>query len=639
MRDIHFVVEGRPFPSSLWVPQSDAALRRVVDQERSSIPSLLWPGLVEPKWLRPTHLDEDGKRLEVWFAEHGYFDARFDHHEVTRHRPARARMHTVTVRYFLDQGERSHVRTITIEGLGEKRASLERRLRGMIPLVEGRGFSGTDYEASLGILRTEMLKSGYAFVNVHGSVEAYPEERAVDVEILINPGVKSTFGPVTVTGVKRMPRRIVEDAVTIEEGEPFSTQPLAETRTALFGLRVFSSVDVKPDLSAPESGVVPVTVTVKGTKTRRLKIGPGVAIETGKGTVYASAEWEDTNLFHRLLHFDQTLTAGAAGVVAQTRLTDRFAWSDVTVAPVGEAVTTLGVPHVIGKDVSVDVTGKLELGLESGYRFFSAELAPALTWHHWTHLTASAGYSIRWFDYDFFVDTQEIVDSPLGLDVTDPYLLSMLTQHVTWDGRDVPMSPTRGWYGSLAFAEAGGPFGGNYRFVRSQAELRGYRSAPLVSHWNPKLIVAARVGAGLITPYGDGPEATAPYAERLYLGGGTTVRGWAANRLGPHVDVTNTTTGEQESLPAGGYLDVYGNLELRKVLVGPLSMAAFTDVGRVWATPDQFRWDGLQWSVGGGLRYATAIGPVRADFGWRLGDGFPGQTPRWALHFGLSEAF
>jgi outer membrane protein assembly factor BamA len=257
-------------------------------------------------------------------------------------------------------------------------------------------------------------------------------------------------------------------------------------------------------------------------------------------------------------------------------------------------------------------------------------------------LTLGLGYRIRYFDYfDFTVNIQDIIDSPLGLDLTDPYVLSMLYQRLTWDDRNNKLSPSRGWYGSIALAEAGGPVSGNFNFIRTQTEIRGYRSLRSISRWNPKFVVAARIGGGIITPYGTGEKENVPYAERLYLGGGTTVRGWGANRLGPSVATTDADTGATVLVPAGGLFDTFGNLELRQPVGLGFGVAAFTDVGRVWPTVSDFSFGGLQWSVGGGIRYATVIGPIRGDVGVRLGPDTPDlpRLPRWALHFGLSEAF
>jgi outer membrane translocation and assembly module TamA len=162
----------------------------------------------------------------------------------------------------------------------------------------------------------------------------------------------------------------------------------------------------------------------------------------------------------------------------------------------------------------------------------------------------------------------------------------------------------------------------------------------LFGSFNPRLVVAGRVGGGWIVPYGSGPEASVPYRERLYLGGANTVRGWGEKRLGPSVTYTDTETKETTEQPAGGLLSVYGNLELRKSLFGNFGLTLFTDVGRVWDSPSNFNFSGLQWSVGGGPRYKSAIGTVHVDVGVRLGeDAIFASQPRVAWHFGLSEAF
>ena len=335
------------------------------------------------------------------------------------------------------------------------------------------------------------------------------------------------------------------------------------------------------------------------------------------------------------------MKAGAAAVVTQTVTPEPFDLSKVTVAPIADVASALTVPQVFGKRWSLSVDARVQVGVEPGYRFFSPELAPGMTWKRSKALSVVLGYRIRYFDYfDFTIDVADIIDSPLGLDLTDPYLLSTLEQRVTLDLRDDPISPKRGFYGAFSLAEAGGPVLGNFNFIRASGEVRGYRSAPRIRGWSPRLVVAARLGAGGIAPYGAPDKASVPYAERLYLGGGTTVRGWGANRLGPSTVTTDRATGAESIVPAGGLFDAMGNLELRKVVVGNPSLAAFTDVGRVWATLADASLASAQWSVGGGLRYATAIGPVRVDAGVRLGDdpAFAIQ-PRWALHFGLSEAF
>jgi outer membrane translocation and assembly module TamA len=50
----------------------------------------------------------------------------------------------------------------------------------------------------------------------------------------------------------------------------------------------------------------------------------------------------------------------------------------------------------------------------------------------------------------------------------------------------------------------------------------------------------------------------------------------------------------------------------------------------------------LRASAGFGFRYKSPVGPVRVDFGFRLGSrrGVPDQSePSYAIHFSIGQAF
>lgn len=647
VRNVTFDVEGRAFPRAVIGPDSDRLLRREMAQSVSSWQSLVFPGAIDPEWLDRPRLDDDGEAIELWLVEHGHLDARFLRWEIVRHGRKNRRMHPVTLRGYIDEGPPSHLRTLTVEGLEDVRPRVAKRIRADLPLVAGRVFTTDAYDASLALVRSRLLDDGYAFEAVTGWVDGYPAQHAVDAHLVVTAGPRSRFGKIEIRGLRDMPERLVRDAVTFKEGDRFRPAALSDTRTALFALKVFSSVNVTPTLEDPASATVPVVIEVKSGKWRRVKAGVGVEAETGKGTVYGTVEWEDDNLDHRLWTFKQTAKPGVAGVVAQDTAYQSFSLSQVSVGPIVDLTSVLTIPRALGPTIAFDANGRVQLGMEAGYRYFSPELEPALTWRPLRRrgrdvFTLRVGHELRYFDYfDFSVDIQDITDSPLGLDLTDPYLLSVLNERLTWDTRDNLLSPTRGIYGTLLLGEAGGPLLGNFDYVRTEAEVRAYRAVPPVGRWDPRLIIAGRVGTGIIAPYGPEEKASVPYAERLYLGGGTSVRGWIANRLGPQVSTTGVSSGEDVLVPAGGLFDLFGNFELRKVVAGPVSVAAFTDAGRVWAEVGDARFQGIQWSVGGGLRYRTGIGPLRGDVAFRVSPDDPElpPTPDWTVHFGLAEAF
>jgi outer membrane translocation and assembly module TamA len=102
---------------------------------------------------------------------------------------------------------------------------------------------------------------------------------------------------------------------------------------------------------------------------------------------------------------------------------------------------------------------------------------------------------------------------------------------------------------------------------------------------------------------------------------------------------------ERVGLPIGGHSVLDGSIELRARVRGNLGAVAFIDGGNVWPQTWQFEpWD-LRYDAGIGLRYFTAIGPIRFDVARQL-TVIPGllvqgkpETRHWRMHFSIGQAF
>jgi len=71
----------------------------------------------------------------------------------------------------------------------------------------------------------------------------------------------------------------------------------------------------------------------------------------------------------------------------------------------------------------------------------------------------------------------------------------------------------------------------------------------------------------------------------------------------------------------------------------------FLDGGSVWRDAWHADWNDLRYAAGGGLRWSSLIGIVRADVGYQLNPipalraaGKP-VTRRWRLHLSIGHAF
>jgi len=146
--------------------------------------------------------------------------------------------------------------------------------------------------------------------------------------------------------------------------------------------------------------------------------------------------------------------------------------------------------------------------------------------------------------------------------------------------------------------------------------------------------ITAAIGDGVLHP-----------RKRFYAGGSHSVRGFGENQLGPRVltvpigvlqthdstnaaclsgtDVTtcnpnaaNLKDRDFEPRPLGGNLLVEGSVEARFPVWRDLIGAAFVDAGLVTqkTSPDLPRRKGAV-TPGFGFRYASPVGPIRADIG------------------------
>ena len=99
-----------------------------------------------------------------------------------------------------------------------------------------------------------------------------------------------------------------------------------------------------------------------------------------------------------------------------------------------------------------------------------------------------------------------------------------------------------------------------------------------------------------------------PADKRLYAGGAGSVRGFGYQRAGP-LDQSGIPVGGRSSLELGG--------EYRYRITPSIGVVPFFDAGTVYPTNLPNRLD-LFYSPGIGLRYYTAIGPLRLDLAFPI---------------------
>jgi outer membrane protein insertion porin family len=206
-----------------------------------------------------------------------------------------------------------------------------------------------------------------------------------------------------------------------------------------------------------------------------------------------------------------------------------------------------------------------------------------------------------------------------------------LTASLTRESRDELLDASRGSFTSHAFEWAPEALGSQLRFVRYFGQyfkyipLREPEELPWSGVFKSRWVYAGGVRMGFAA--GLGGQVLVP-SQRFYAGGGTSVRGFEHNGLGP-----KDFGGEA----LGGNAVLIVNNEFRFPLYWIFDGVGFIDFGNVYPKVSDFSLTDIRRTGGFGLRARTPWFLLRLDYGVKF-DMRPGES-RSKLFFSIGQAF
>jgi translocation and assembly module TamA len=413
---------------------------------------------------------------------------------------------------------------------------------------------------------------------------------AMDVTWVVAAGPAAVFAAPEVEGDTRVSRRLVARVADRIAGEPYSPERLERARRDLLALGAFDSVRARAGERLDAAGRLPVTFAV--TDRPRNAVGATLAYETNYGPS-GRVFYERRNLFGNaeVLRLEAEVSRlGAGGGTADVNYR------------VGASLRRPGL--IDGRTTLVTQATALRERLEAYDRdaiVVTALLERPLT-ERWTLRSGPTFETGR-----------------IGRDGNlSPFTLAGFVLGARYDGTDSLLDPRRGYRADVSvtpyadLAEGGG-------FVRALATGRTYLDVT----GSGGSVIALRATLGSLV----GADRAVPLDKRFYAGGGGSVRGYAYQGIGPR---------DARNRPVGGASLVEGSVELRQRVSGNIGMVAFLDAGSVGGaeTPD---FSDVRMGAGLGIRYATAIGPLRLDVGLPL-NRQQGDS-RYGIYVGLGQAF
>ncbi|CAM3816212.1 Outer membrane protein [Roseomonas mucosa] len=443
-------------------------------------------------------------------------------------------------------------------------------------------------------LVTSLRDAGYPFASIpRREVTVDFDTHLMEVVYHLQPGPQARFATPEVEGATRVSPRMLNAVAGQLTDREYSPQTLSRVRRDLVDLGVFGMVRAQEGTALDGSGRLPVTFLVSERPRRAL--GVTGAYETRNGPT-ATVYWEHRNLFGGA---ERLRLEGSVGRTSQSSSGNSFN------ARVG---ANLRSPWIFGRNMTLVIDTAAIRERLLAYDRDAVTGAVSVETKPDPRLTLAGGVIGE------FGKTKEY-----GASKRDYQLVGLLGT-AFWDDTDSLLDPSRG----LRLNGLVSPIyaiNGGQTFVR----MRGTASAYHDLTSDKGTILAGRISVGSIL--GTSSYFDVPPHMRFYAGGGGSVRGYDFQRIGPR---------RSNDTPTGGLSVVEASLEVRQRIAGAWGMAAFVDGGSVQedSAPG---FSNLAFGAGLGVRYATAIGPIRADVAFPLKK-LPGDSG-YGLYIGIGQAF
>jgi translocation and assembly module TamA len=388
---------------------------------------------------------------------------------------------------------------------------------------------------------------------------------SVALEFRLRPGLRASFGGLSVTGLDATREEFIASLRPWQQGERVTPARMDAFRGRLAETGLFASTAVRlADGAAPDAnGVAARDVIVELTERERQTVALGASVSSSEG-VGLDAEWELRNFSG----WADSLTVSGLLATLERRVK-----------------TTYRLPHIGKYGRILDVSGEVEDFETDAFDQSGANVSATLTEQISRRVRASIGLEAG------YASVLEASERFVALNRRDLFILSGTGTAEYVGVRDI-LDPVNGIRGRVMF-EPGFTWGDtNIAFARMTAEASAYSD-----FGTDNLVGAIRGKVGTIA----GPSG-APPDRAFFAGGGGSVRGYAYQSLAPR-DATGLITGR--SL-------IETSFELRYRASDTLGYVAFIDAGAAGSNVEP-PIDDMKFGAGLGLRYYTAFGPLRAD--------------------------
>ncbi len=507
--------------------------------------------------VRLNDLQYDSLRIKDYYLRHGYLDAKVSKPFLKAYMDS----YSADLTYNIYEGEQYNVNKINItapKGLLDINETISN-----LHLKTGQMFSSKRLREDIKIIENDIADLGYAFVRVNPDVKTDKKRHKADINFIVYTGPKVYINDVRISGNTKTIDRVVRRNIYLAPGDLYSRTDLKDSRSALKRTGYFEDANIK-EIRVSENKV-DLLVTVKEARTS--SIGGGIGYGSSDG-VLLSANLADGNIFGSGMKAEVSIDRSDTELSGKISLTNPRVFDSIY--SLGGSVYRTNYTYT-GYDQ--DVAGfDLTVGRKFG--------------RNWS---GSISYSL---EHSKLSNLSPTINSSLY--TTDATLKSAITPSVSFNNTDDYYLPRRGISASLSIEYAG--VGGDEKFLSTRGKFAYFYGLEDLIDYD--LILRYKARANYIIDNG-----YLPIGDKVYMGGISTVRGYASRSISP-----KNSSGDL----LGGKMMLVNSVEASFPLVERLKLrgALFFDYGMT----GEDSLDITRAGTGINLEWISPMGPIDLVF-------------------------
>ena len=514
--------------------------------------------------LRIQDLQYDPLRIRDYYMQYGYLDAKVDAPFVR----VNFDHYTGEMSYQIVEGDVYRISGVTIEQT--KQVVDDAKLLEVVKLAKNEPFNIKTFREDADRIKTIVADLGYAYVNVVPDLRKDKDNHTVEVAFKVIPGEKVRIRNVIISGNTRTLDRIIRRELYLGPGDMYSLTDLKDSRNSLGRLGYFESNTIEE--KRIDERTMDLIVKVKETPTGNIQVGGGYG---SYGGILLSVSVSDRNIFGSGINVGVKLE--------KSQMTHNYSFS-------------ISNPRLNDSDFSGNFSVYQSATDYTDYSTESNGVSVGVGHRFTRHVSGYLGYN---YSQNRYSNVDLNSTSVYGSYYFESYAKSSVVTSLSFDNTDDYYLPREGLTASQTFEKSG--LGGDANFFKSGTTFNKYNGLKDYVGFDAIFRYKARFNYVMDTGY-------LPIAEKYYMGGIGSVRGYQSYSLAPTITDTN---GQVRRIGANQTFSNSAELSLPLVPKAKMRLVAFADWGFIG---DNSLSEISRGGYGMGLEWFSPVGPIQLMF-------------------------